>query len=72
MSATEILANLQNLSPNELEAIWREAGYLLEGRTLSGSRELLIAVDEGDASAQREGDVTLGEARQVVRSWATK
>ena len=72
MSSKEILANLPALSPSELEAVWQTAGQLLEGSTLSASPELLAAVDEADASWEREGGAPIEEARLKLHSWPGK
>ena len=72
MSTTQILAELPALPPDELEAIWQTAGQLLEGRVLSASPELLAAVDEADASWEKEGGVPVGEARRKLGSWPGK
>ena len=64
MSTTQILAELPALPPDELEAIWPTAGQLLEGRGLSASPELLAAVDEADASWDKEGGVPIEEVRR--------
>ena len=72
MSTTQILAELPALPPDELEAIWQTAGQLLEGRVLSASPELLAAVDEADASWDKEGGVPVEEARRKFGSWPGK
>lgn len=68
MSTTEILAELPALPPNELQAIWQKAGQLLEGCRLSASPELLAAVDDADASWERDGGVSIAEARRTLSS----
>ena len=72
MSTTQILAELPALPPDELEAIWQTAGQLLEGRVLSASPELLAAVDEADASWDKEGGVPIEEARRKLGAWPGK
>lgn len=72
MSSTEIIAKLPALSPAELEAVWQRAGQLLEGRILSASPELLAAIDEADASWEREGGAGIEEARREINSWPGK
>jgi hypothetical protein len=72
MSSTEILANLPALSPTELESVWQRAGQLLEGRILSASPELLAAVDEADASWDKEGGESIDEVRRKIRAWPGK
>ena len=66
MSTTEILAKLPALPAEELETIWQAAGQLLEGRSLTASPELLAAVDEADASWDRENGVSIEEASRTL------
>jgi hypothetical protein len=69
MSTREILAELPALPPDDLETIWQTAGRLLEGRSLTASPELLAAVDEADASWEKEGGVPVEDARRAIGSW---
>ena len=66
VSNTEILKELPALPPHELAAIWQSAGELLEGRVLSVSPELLAAVDEADVAWEREGGISIAEARRKI------
>ncbi len=68
MSTTEILAELPALPPDDLEAIWQTAGRLLEGRSLTASPELLAAVDEADASWEKEDGVPIEDVRRTISS----
>ena len=72
MSTTEILAELPALPPDDLETIWQTAGRLLEGRSLTASPELLAAVDEADASWEKEGGIPVEDARRTIGSWPGK
>lgn len=72
MSTTEILAQLPALPPGDLETIWQTAGRLLEGRSLTASPELLAAVDEADASWEKEGGVPIEDARRTIGTWPGK
>ena len=72
MSVTEILEELPNLKPAELETICRRAIELHQGQTLEASPELLAAIDEADESFEMEGGVSVDEARRIVGSWTTK
>ena len=72
MSAREILDELPNLSPAELETVYRRAVELHHGQTVEGSPQLLAAIDEADESFLKEGGVGMSEARRVVASWSTK
>jgi hypothetical protein len=64
MSATEILDELANLTPGELNAIHSRVEQLLEMHTLQPSPELLKAIDEAEESLKKEGGVSLEEARR--------
>jgi hypothetical protein len=66
MSTTEILAQLPALPPDDLETIWQTAGKLLEGRSLTASPELLAEVDEADASWEKEGAISIEDARRTI------
>jgi len=68
MSTSEILAQLPALTPDDLETIWQTAGKLLEGRALTASPELLAAVDEADASWEKEGGMPIEDARRTIGS----
>jgi hypothetical protein len=72
MSAAEILDQLPRLNPAELEAIYRRAAELHQVQAVEASPELIAAIDEGDASLEKEGGVTIGEARRIAASWNTK
>ena len=66
MSVTEILDELPNLKPAELETIYRRAAELHQGQTMKASPELLAAIDEADESFAREGGVGMSEARRIA------
>ncbi len=72
MSATEILEELPNLNPAELETIYRRAVELHRGQTVAATPQLLAAIDEAEESFAREGGVGMNEARRIVASWNTK
>ncbi len=72
MSATEILDQLPNLTPAELEIIYRRAADLHQAHTLEASPELTAAIDEADKSFAKDGGVSVDEARRIVASWNTK
>ena len=72
MSATEILEELPNLNPAELETIYRRAAELHQGQTVAATPQLLAAIDEADESFAREGGINVNEARHIVASWNTK
>jgi hypothetical protein len=67
MSTAQILAELPNLSPQELEAIYHRAEELLHGQAVSP--EVLAAIDEADACPQSE-DIPAEAVRQRVVQWA--
>jgi len=62
MSAAEILEELPKLTPSELEMVYARAAEL----------QLQTVLDEADAAFEKEGGVSLSEARRVVDSWTTK
>lgn len=72
MSTSEILEELPNLSPAELETIYRRAIELHQGQAIDASPELLAAIDEAEKSSADEGDVSLEEARRIVTSWNSR
>jgi hypothetical protein len=72
MSTTQILEELPNLSPAELEIIYRRAMELHQGLTVEATPELLAAIDAAEESFLKEGGVGMSEARRIVASWNTK
>ncbi len=72
MSATEILNELPRLELAELESIFRRAVELHQKRTLDASPELLAAIDAADDSFDKDGGVSVEEARRILESWNTK
>jgi hypothetical protein len=72
MSVTEILEELPNLNPAELEIIYRRAMELHPRWTVEATPELRAAIDEADESFAKEGGIGVSEARRIVASWSTK
>ena len=62
MSVAEILEELPKLTPAELEMVSARAVEL----------QLQTVLDEADADFEKEGGMSLSEARRVVDSWTTK
>ena len=62
MSTQEILEQLPTLPPSDLELIYVRAAEL----------QLAAVWEEADAAFEREGGVSLAEARHVVASWTAK
>jgi hypothetical protein len=62
MSTAEILEELPKLTPLDLELIYARAAEL----------QLKAVFDEADAAFEKEGGVSLAEARRMVDSWTTK
>ena len=62
MSAAEILEELSKLTPSELEMVYTRAAEL----------QLKTVLDEADSAFEKEGGVSLSEARRTVDSWTTK
>ena len=71
VSATEILAELPNLSPEEIDTIFFRAAALRQ-HSISASPELLAAIDEADASFEKEGGTPIEQIEAAVKSWPTK
>ncbi len=62
MSTAEILDELPKLPPSDLELIYSRAAEL----------QLKAVFDEADAAFEKEGGVSLAEARCVLDSWTTR
>ena len=62
MSTAEILEELPKLTPSDLELVYARAAEL----------QLKSVFDEADAAFEKEGGVSLEEARRVIDSWTTK
>lgn len=62
MSTTEILEQLPNLTPSDLELVYVRAAEL----------QLKAVFDEADAAFEKEGGVSLVEAQRMLDSWNTK
>lgn len=71
MSAIEILEELPKLSPEEIDQIFFRAAVLRQ-HVINASPELLAAIDEADASFEKEGGATIKEIETMVKSWTTK
>jgi len=62
MSTAEILDELPKLPPSDLELVYARAAEL----------QLKAVFDEADAAFEKEGGVSLAEARRALDSWTTK
>ena len=71
MSATEILDELPKLSPEEIDLIFFRAADLRQ-HVIAASPELLAAIDEADASFEKEGGVPIEDVETTMKSWPTK
>jgi hypothetical protein len=71
VSATEILNELPNLSADEIDAVFFHAAALRQ-HAVSASPELIAAIDEADASFEREGGKPVADVESSVKSWLTK
>jgi hypothetical protein len=67
MSVTEILAEMDKLSPDELNIIQKKLD-LVRGE-VEETPEMLAAIDEGLRSLREEPTMTLEELRKDVRTW---
>ena len=59
MSIAEILEELPKLTPSKLERVYARAAEL----------QLQTVLDEADAAFEKEGGVSLSEARRVIDSF---
>jgi hypothetical protein len=66
MSTTQILEELPNLNPADLETIYRRAIELHQGQTVIATPELLAAIDEADESFVKEGGVSLTVVKKLA------
>jgi len=71
VSATEILEELPKLSPEEINQIFFRAADLRQ-QMISASPELLAAIDEADASFEKEGGFPIEQVEAMVKTWTTK
>ena len=71
MSVSEILAELPQLAPDELNLVLERMLELQQNRGVEVSPELLQAIAEADAAPESE-DISIDEALRIVRSWNTK
>ncbi len=75
MSATEILQELPNLTPQERVVIYQRIAELeghREGLYVEESPEMLAAIDEGRRASQNGRAYTPQEARILVEEWTTR
>ncbi|HYY30285.1 MAG TPA: hypothetical protein VE860_20245 [Chthoniobacterales bacterium] len=68
MSIKEILEELPKLTPEERQ----EVRNWLDAEEFPETDELIAAVDEGLRSAATEPLLSIDEARETIRRWATK
>jgi hypothetical protein len=71
VSATEILEELPKLSAEEINQIFFRAADLRQ-QLISASPELLAAIDEADASFEKEGGIPIEQVELMMKTWATK
>lgn len=70
MSVNEILAELDALSPSELQVIREKLDLLSED--FEETPEMLAAVDEGLRSLREEPTITIEELREEMKTWNFK
>jgi hypothetical protein len=66
MSVNEILAEIDKLSPVDLQVIQEKLDLLHETEE---TPEMLAAIDEGLRSLREEGTITIEELRREMRTW---
>jgi hypothetical protein len=72
MSAAEILDELANLTPTELQRIQDRILELEDELDIEETPELIAAIDEGLRSEQSERLYTIEEARAKIAQWTTR
>ncbi|MHA3772354.1 hypothetical protein ACXR0O_12545 [Verrucomicrobiota bacterium sgz303538] len=72
MSAAEILDELPNLTPRELQRIHERILELEEAQEVEETPELLAAVDEGLRSLENEPTYTPDEVRAKIAQWTSR
>jgi len=70
MSVDEILAEMDNLSPDELKIIQEKLDLLHENFEVTP--EMLAAIEEGRRSLREEGGIPIEDVMKEVESWNTK
>jgi hypothetical protein len=70
MSATEILAELPKLSPDDLRIVHDRILELQEAQEIEPGPGLNAAIEEGMRSLKNEPLVSLEDARRDVSKWA--
>jgi hypothetical protein len=72
MSVNEILAEMDNLSPDELKIIQEKLDLLNADEGFEETPEMLAAIDEGLRSLREEPTITIEELERRMASWRTK
>ena len=70
MSVSEILLELDALSPDERRVIREKLDFLNED--FEETPEMLAAIDEGLRSLKEEGTITIEELKRRMKSWNFK
>jgi hypothetical protein len=68
MSVNEILAEIDKLSPNELQIIQEKLDLRLQDG-IEETPEMLAAIEEGLRSSREERTYTIEEVREEMRKW---
>ena len=68
MSVNEILAEIEKLSPDELQVIQEKLDLRLHDDT-EETPEMLAAIEEGLRSSREERSYTIEEVRAEMRTW---
>jgi len=68
MSVNEILAEIDKLSPDELQVIQEKLDLRLQDDT-EETPEMLAAIEEGLRSSREERSYTLEEVREEMQKW---
>lgn len=69
MSTAEIIEELPKLPVQDLESVYFRAAALMDVSQCDETPEMLAAIDEAEASYEKEGSVSADEMRSMVNSW---
>ena len=71
MSFTQLIEELEKLSPDELDLVQAKLDAL-QNEHIEETPEMLAAIDEGLRSLREEGTITIEELGRRMKSWNFK
>lgn len=72
MSLSEIIEEMDQMSPDELKIIQDKLNELYSEDSTSETPEMLAAIDEGLRSLRDEGTIPLEDVIAEIKTWNTK